>query len=99
MSAASATWSTAGDYPQATFYDMYFPDFVADQFAEVSKIYAALGLDMTDKAAAAMRAFIADNPQGKHGLHTYTPEEYGLVLEAIREQFAHYIDHYRLGPE
>ena len=29
-------------YPDAIFYDMHFPDFVADQFAVVSDIYQAL---------------------------------------------------------
>jgi hypothetical protein len=87
------------EFPEATFYDMYFSDFVADQFGVVSDIYAALDLELTDIAADRMRAFIADNPKGKHGLHTYTPEEYGLVPEEIRERFADYIDHFRLPPE
>ncbi len=67
-----------GRTPDATFYDMHFSDFVADQFAVVSDIYAALGLPMTDEGAARMQAFIADNPKGKHGVHDYTPEEFGI---------------------
>jgi len=86
-------------YPQATFYDMYFPDFVADQFAVVSDIYAALGLPMTDEAAVRMKAFIADNPKGKHGLHLYTPEEYGIDPEVVRRDFRAYIDEHDLAPE
>ena len=31
-----------------------------------------------------MKAFIADNPPGKHGVHAYTPEEYGIEPEAVR---------------
>ena len=54
---------------------------------------------MTDEAARGMQAFIADNPKGKHGLHTYTPEEYGLVPERIREQFATYIERFGLSTE
>ena len=37
----------SGDYPRARFYDMYFSDFICDQFREVQRIYAALGLEMT----------------------------------------------------
>ena len=59
----------------------------------------SLDLDMTDEAAAAMRQFIADNPKGKHGLHTYTPEEYGLEPAAIREQFSTYIERFGLSTE
>ena len=50
----------AGSYPNATFYDMHFSDFVTDQFAVVSDIYAALGLPMSDLFAdAAMRVQLA----------------------------------------
>jgi hypothetical protein len=87
------------EFPEAVFYDMFFTDFVADQFATIEGIYDALGLEMTDAAAQAMRAFIADNPKGKHGLHTYTPEEYGLVPAEIRERMSDYIEHFDLSEE
>ncbi len=89
----------AGPYPDATFYDMYFPDFVADQFAVVADIYDAFGLPMTDEAAARMQAFIADNPKGKHGLHLYTPEEFGIDPDVVRRDFRFYIEELDLRPE
>jgi hypothetical protein len=88
-----------GSYPNAIFYDMHFSDFVADQFAVVSDIYDALGLPMTDLGAMRMKAFIADNPKGKHGLHLYTPEEYGIDPEIVRRDFRAYIEQYDLAPE
>jgi len=88
-----------GSYPQAIFYDMHFSDFVADQFAAVTDIYAALGLPMTDEAALRMKAFIADNPKGKHGLHLYTPEEYGIDPAVVRRDFRAYIEQFGLAPE
>ncbi len=89
----------AKEYPDAIFYDMYFPDFVADQFAVVSDIYKALELPMTEAGAAAMKAFIADNPKGKHGVHSYTPEEYGIDPDAVRRDMAAYIERFDLKPE
>lgn len=88
-----------GPYPDAVFYDMQFEDFVADQFAVISDIYDALGLPMTDTGAERMQAFIADNPKGKHGLHLYTPEEYGIDPAVVRTEFARYIDRFDLSPE
>jgi hypothetical protein len=85
--------------PDAIFYDMYFPDFVADQFAVVSDIYEAFGLPMTDTGAARMQAFIADNPKGKHGLHLYTPEEYGIDPAVVRRDLSAYIERFDLAPE
>jgi len=89
----------AGDYPDAIFYDMFFPDFVADQFTEIAKIYEALDLPMSDEGAAAMQAYIADHPKGKDGIHRYAPEEYGVDPAEVREQFATYIEYFDLKPE
>lgn len=89
----------AGPYPDAVFYDMFFSDFVADQFAVVRDIYEAFDLPMTDAGAARMQAFIADNPKGKHGLHLYTPEEYGIDPDVVRRDFRFYIDEFDLRPE
>jgi Sulfotransferase family len=90
---------SASSYPSAMFYDMQFSDFVADQFAVISDIYSSFGLPMTDDGAAQMRAFIADNPKGKHGLHLYTPEEYGIDPQAVRRDFKAYIEQFNLAPE
>ena len=89
----------AKEYPEAVFYDMYFPDFIADQFTQVEAIYAALDLPLTGVAADRMRAFIDDNPPGKHGIHRYAPEEFGLDPATVRSEFASYIDHFGLTPE
>jgi hypothetical protein len=88
-----------GDYPAALFYDMQFQDFVSDQFAVVEQIYAAFDLPMTELAATRMKAFIADNPKDKHGIHRYSPEEYGVDPAAIRESFRPYIERFGLEPE
>ena len=89
----------AKEYPDAVFYDMKFADFVRDQFAVVQQIYQAFGLPMTDEAAARMKWFIADNPQGKHGIHRYEAHEYGIDPAVVREQFRPYIERFDLKPE
>ncbi len=90
---------SAGAYPQAVFYDMKFSEFIRDQFAVVEKIYDAFDLPMTAEAAAKMKWFIADNPQGKHGIHRYSPEEYGIRPEVVRRDFRPYIERFDLPPE
>jgi hypothetical protein len=89
----------AREYPDAIFYDMYFPDFIADQFTEVEKIYEALELPMTGEGADAMKFFIDDNPPGKHGIHRYSPEEFGVDPATVRSEFRTYIDHFGLVEE
>jgi hypothetical protein len=89
----------AKDYPDAVFYDMKFADFVRDQFAVVQQIYDAFDLPMSDEAAARMKWFIADNPQGKHGIHRYEAHEYGIDPAVVRAQFRPYIERFDLKPE
>jgi hypothetical protein len=89
----------AKDYPRAIFYDMKFANFVRDQFAVVEEIYKAFGLPMSEEAAARMKWFIADNPQGKHGIHRYEPHEYGIDPAKVRADFRPYIEHFDLKPE
>jgi hypothetical protein len=90
---------TAKKYPDALFYDMKFSAFIQDQFAVVQQIYDAFGLPMTEEAAARMKWFIADNPQGKHGIHRYSPEEYGIDPQIVRREFRPYIERFGLPPE
>ncbi len=87
------------DYPDAIFYDMFFSDFVADQFTEIAKIYAALVIPMSDDGEVAMRNYIAEHPKGVDGIHRYEPEEFGVVPEVVRQQFAGYIQRFDLKPE
>lgn len=89
----------SGDHPDAVFFDMDFREFVRDQFGVVEQIYAAFDLPMTDVAAQRMKAFIAANPPGVHGVHEYTPEQYGIDRDAVRAEFRDYLDHFDVTPE
>ena len=89
----------AQSYPDAIFYDMFFSDFIRDQFASVAAIYDAFDIPMSERAAQRMRAFIGDNPPGKHGIHRYAPHEFGVVPERVRSEFREYIDYFDLPPE
>ncbi len=86
-------------YPGATFYDMQFSDFVADQFAVVSDIYAAFGLPMSDEGARADAGLHRRQPEGQARRAQLHPEEFGIDPAVIRRDFAPYIDQFRLAPE
>ena len=95
----SITVRAKNKFPKAQFYDMHFQDFVRDQFSVVENIYAAFGLPLTEVAATRMKAFIADNPKDKHGIHRYSPDEYGVDPEQIRESFRPYMERFGLESE
>ncbi|MFP8881811.1 MAG: sulfotransferase [Myxococcota bacterium] len=89
----------SGSAASGSVFDMHFTEFLTDPMSVVEKIYDHFDLELTGDAADAMCVFIAENPQGKHGLHRYTPEEYGLDVATERERFARYTGRFGIEPE
>lgn len=77
------------------FVDVQFRDLMADPIAAVQRIYSVAERELTPAAEAAMRAYLAANPRGKHGAHSYRLEDFGLdsderraALRSYQERFA-----------
>jgi hypothetical protein len=88
-----------GRVPAQRFHDVHFRTLLGDPMKVVEGIYGHFGLELSGEAADRMRAFIAENPQGKHGVHRYAPEEYGLDVPRERARFARYTDRFGIEPE
>ena len=69
-----------------------------DPIPAIDRLYAWLGVELTDDVAARMRAWWETNPADKQGVHDYTPEQYGIDLDELREQFAFYNDRFAATP-
>jgi len=80
----------------ARFVDVDYRDFVAGPVGVAHGIYAHFGLPLPEAAREALDSHASQNPQGKHGRHEYSLEQYGLSPERVRERFARYIESYRL---
>ena len=72
------------------FVDVPYSELVGDPLATVRRLYAALGEEVGDDVGAAMAAWVAGNPQHKHGRHRYTLEQFGLSAAEVAERFAAY---------
>jgi hypothetical protein len=72
---------------------------MSDQIGAIRKVYSHLGLELTSGAEDAMRAFLAANPQDKHGTHTYTFDDTGLDAAATRERAKRYQDYFDVRSE
>ena len=79
--------------------DSHYADLMRDPIAAMRRLYAALGDEFTPEAEAGMRAWLADNPQGKFGRHTYKLDRYGLTPEGLRPRFERYLSRYAVEPE
>lgn len=83
-------------YPDR-YVDVYFSDFASRPMATIESIYERSGLALSDEARRRMLAWVAENPQHKHGEHRYSLDGTGVTEDDIRRRFAPYIDHYRLA--
>ena len=77
-----------------SIYDVQYADTVRDPLGVVRGIYDHFAEPLTGEAEAAMQGYLAANPKGKHGSHSYDLAEFGLSKEAVRERFKDYIATY-----
>jgi hypothetical protein len=73
-----------------SIYDLHYSAVMADPIGEIKKLYKRFDEPLSETAEANMRTYLADNPQGKHGKHSYSLEEYGLTREEVRARYADY---------
>ena len=84
----------------ARFHDLPFAAVQRDPMAEVDRLYAELGDDLTDDArGGAWQDWWAESSKARPGPHRYRAEDYGLDLAAVREQFAFYYDRFDVPVE
>jgi hypothetical protein len=73
-----------------SIYDLQYAALMRDPIGELRKLYGHFNEPFTAAAEQAMLAYQANNPQGKHGRHQYTLEEFGLTKAQVRSHYADY---------
>jgi hypothetical protein len=74
--------------------DIHYGDAVADPIGQVRRIYAALGLSLTDTAVAAMTDWLASRPR-EVPRPPYDLAAYGLTDAQVDERFSRYNRRFR----
>ena len=72
--------------------DVHFDSFVRDQLHVVDSIYERFGWDLHPEDRKKMHSFLLEQPRGKHGMHEYSLEEFGITDNEVNENFADYLD-------
>jgi Sulfotransferase family len=78
----------------AQFLDVSYESIVNDPLATVERVYDFLGWPLTGEARSMISAFLAANPQNKHGVHRYTLEQFGLSRVAEAARFRSYCERF-----
>ena len=77
-------------------FDAHYSRLLPDPIGTVRQIYDHFGYFYDDEFESGMIQWLAENPQGKHGVHRYSLEQFGLNPDAVRRRFAGYCDYFRV---
>ncbi len=83
--------------PAAQFLDVDFGAIESDPLGTVERVYDFLGWPLTMDARAAMERFLAANPKNKHGVHSYTLEQFGLSRATEIARFRSYCERFQIA--
>ena len=81
----------------AAFIDVAYTDLLADPVGIIEEIYGEYDLDLTREVKKRMNLYLRTNPGGKHGVHRYSLEQFGLEASAERKRFQSYHQSCGLG--
>ena len=76
------------------FIDISFKLIATNAMAQIETIHQAAGVELRDEARAAMLAWEAGNPPGKHGEFHYQLQNVGLDEAKVHAAFADYLDRF-----
>ena len=103
MSREVAKWSNAvhkaarvREAHRGQVLDLIHGDFHCDPVGAIERIYAFIGMDLTEQATTEMGQRIAEKPEMSHGVHRYNVADFGLSEGEIRERFGDYVERYDL---
>ena len=85
--------------PPDRFFDLHFGELVSDPVAAIERMYAHFGFECSAGARRRMRTWHDENPQGQHGGHHYTAEQFGLSFAEMAERFRRYMEHFGVPSE
>jgi len=80
-------------------YDLHYAAVLRDPIGTMRDLYAWLGDDYTPEAEAAMRGWLAENPQSKFGKHEYRLGAFGQSEDSLRPLLAGYLGRYVIEQE
>jgi LPS sulfotransferase NodH len=75
--------------PGLAVHEVSFTELVADPIATARAICRVAGVEWSDATEASLRVRLGEL-QEQHGAHRYTPQDFGLDADEVRERFAGY---------
>lgn len=73
------------------FFHLYYSELLRDPIGQMHALYDWAGDTLTPEVEAGMTRWLAENPQHKHGVTSYSLDEYGLTVEELEPVFDEYL--------
>ena len=70
---------------------MYYSEMMRDPMDVMRRIYDWAGDPLTADVEARMQAWLAEHPQDRFGVNTYSLDQYGLTVDMLEPVFAEYL--------
>jgi hypothetical protein len=96
---AAADERRAGTLPDDQIVDLHYLDLLRDPVQAITTAYQQLGLPIDTGLPDAITGYLAARPQDKHGTHRYAAVDFGLDPDAIRSEYARYIETFGVEQE
>jgi hypothetical protein len=77
-----------------SIHDIRYSEQLRDPIGQMRTLYAHFDEPLTPAAHDAMTRLLSRNPQGKHGKHEYSLEEFGLTATGVRQHFKGYCEQF-----
>jgi len=70
--------------------DVAYDELMGDPIETVAALCERLGLAFDEPSRKSVLQWLDDHPQDQHGVHRYTPEDFGLDADRLRTRFDFY---------
>ena len=81
---------------EESIFDIQYAEQLRDPVGQMRKLYAHFDEKLTPECRSGNGQITDQNPQGKHGKHSYTLAEFGLSAAGVHAHFKDYCERYQI---
>lgn len=81
----------SGELPSEQFVDLHYSKLMANPAEALEAVYGQLDISFGEQQAKNIGQYLTDKPRQKHGVHSYSMEDFSLDEAKIRTSFENYM--------
>lgn len=85
--------------PAAPIFHLHYRDVVAQPLEAIRRLYRHFDMPLGEAAVVRMSRRIDAKPDGGYGQNVYSPDQYGIAPDDVRQRFRPYMSHFGVAEE